>query len=190
VIDSFWRNTQAASVDDFLNQIEVAAGVAEIYYLALSGALVVPDMCGALTDPAGRATPDGYKGWFDANIAPVHVNHWTGEFLLTGEDCYRFRCSFLHQGRTQHPASSYDRIYFVEPGSNPGLTAHMNLSTNTDESALNIDVRQFCLEMVTGARGWLATVRGTEPYETNLNSFVRRHAGGLPPHMVGVPVIS
>jgi hypothetical protein len=56
--------------------------------------------------------------------------------------------------------------------------------------ALNIDVRLFCLEMVVSARQWLAGVAGTEPYETNLNAFVRRYPNGLPPYIGGVPVIS
>lgn len=105
--------------------------------------------------------------------------------MLSGQDCYRFRCSFLHQGTTQHSQSRYARILFVEPGTTTNVF-HMNVIND----ALNIDVRLFCLDIVKGARRWVEQVTGTEPYETNLNASVRRYAKGLPPYIVGIPVIS
>lgn len=173
-------------MDDFLDQVEVAANDARLYYLALLGALAIPDLCGALEAQGGEATRARYKSWFDTHVGPLYVNHWAGdEPFLSGEDCYLFRCSYLHQGRTQHPRSGYSRILFVEPGTTTNVF-HMNIMND----ALNIDVRLFCLEMVTAARGWLAGVAGTEPYETNLNAFVRRYPHGLAPYIVGIPVIS
>jgi hypothetical protein len=166
-------------VNDFLDQVEAAAIDGRFYYLALAGALMVPDICGGLEAPDGEADGPLYTGWFNTYVAPLQ-----GGFL-TGEDCYRFRCSFLHQGRTQHPKSGYSRILFIEPGASVNVF-HMNIMND----ALNIDVRTFCLEMVRAARTWLATVEGTEPYETNLSSFVRRYPTGLSPYFGGLPVIS
>jgi hypothetical protein len=166
-------------MDDFLAQVEAGAKADNLYYLALAGALVIPDMCGALESQNGEAKGSHYKSWFDRHIAPMHG-------ILTGEDCYRFRCSFLHQGRTQHPTGTYSRIVFVEPGAPFGAVFHMNVMND----ALNIDVQHFCAEMVMGARNWLGQVRGTEPYESNLNKFVRRYPNGFAPYFIGVPVIS
>jgi hypothetical protein len=61
---------------------------------------------------------------------------------------------------------------------------------NILNDALNIDVRLFCTEMVDSARRWLIGVVATEPYETNLNAFVRRYPNGLAPYIGGMPVIS
>jgi hypothetical protein len=166
-------------VEDFLDQIEAGANATNLYYLALIGALAVPDICGGLESPDGQANGKRYAAWFDSHVAPMHGG------MLTGQDCYYFRCSFLHQGRTQHPKGSFSRILFVEP--HPGRPMfHMNIMND----ALNIDVRLFCLEMVASARKWLTSVQGTEPYETNLNAFVRRYPQGLPPYFAGPPVIS
>ena len=61
---------------------------------------------------------------------------------------------------------------------------------NILNDALNIDVREFCIEIVSAARLWLEQVRGTEPYETNCVSFVHRYPNGIAPYIIGLPVIS
>jgi hypothetical protein len=161
---------------DFVDQVEAASSVAQLYYLALAGALIIPDLGGALGSGDGRATGARYKAWYDTNLPPS---------FLSGADCYRFRCSFLHQGSTQHTQSSYSRIVFVEPGASNAVL-HMNIMND----ALNIDVKTFCQEMVLAARNWIAQVSGTQPYEANLLSFVTRYPSGLAPYIGGVPVIS
>lgn len=166
-------------MEDFLYQIETGANATNLYYLALIGALAVPDICGGLESPDGQAKGERYVAWFDSHVAPLHRG------MLTGQDCYYFRCSFLHQGRTKHPRGSFSRILFIKPHPSRPV-AHMNVM----DHALNIDVRMFCLEMVAAARNWLTSVQGTEPYETNLNAFVQRYPDGLPPYIGGVPVIS
>lgn len=174
----------SSGIDDFLDQVEIGANNPSLFYLALSGALAIPDICGALESSDGTTDGDTYSEWFDTHIAPIHSRQ-NQPPKLSGRDCYRFRCSFLHQGTTLHPQSRYTRILFVEPGTTTNVF-HMNVIND----ALNIDVRLFCLEVVTGARRWVEQVTGTEPYETNLNACVRRYAGGLPPYIVGIPVIS
>ena len=169
-------------MNDYLDQVEAGAGVAKLYYLALAGALVVPDMCGALESTDGQASSSKYKTWFDNHVAPLHNSG--GVPILTGEDCYYFRCSLLHQGRSQHSRSGYSRIIFLEPGTSNVF--HMNILND----ALNIDVREFCIEIVSAARLWLEQVRGTEPYETNCVSFVHRYPNGIAPYIIGLPVIS
>jgi hypothetical protein len=169
-------------MDDFFRQVETAAHQG-VYFLALFGALVIPDLCSALEAPDGRATGPRYKTWFDGHMAPRYT--FRGTPILTGETCYQFRCSLLHQGSTQHPQSNYSRVIFVEPGATTNVF-HMNVMNDV----LNIDVRQFCLEMVQAALAWRAEAVGNEPYETNITKFVTRYPNGLPPYIVGVPVIS
>jgi hypothetical protein len=103
---------------------------------------------------------------------------------MSGDTCWKFRCSFLHQGTTQHPQGAYSRVLFLEPGGTHIL--HMNVLND----ALNIDVRMFCNEMVNAAVTWRAGVQGTEPYDTNIQAFVTRYPNGLAPYIGGTPVIS
>lgn len=165
-------------VRTLLSQIGWAADHG-IYFLALAGALMIPDICGALEAPDGQATGSRYAAWFDTHVAPLH-NNW-----MTGDMCWKFRCSLLHQGTAQHPRGAYSRILFVEPGAHGG-TFHMNVLND----ALNIDARMFCLELVAAALAWEESVSGTEPYETNVRKFVTRYPNGLRPYIVGVPIIS
>jgi len=154
------------------------------YYLALFGALAVPSICGALESPDGEDTADRYAGWFDQYIGPKYRVGPRHEPSLSGRQCYKFRCAMLHQGRMTHADLGYARILFIEPGS--GFIAHNNVIND----ALNLDVQRFCQDMIDGTLQWLSAVEGTEPYETNLKQAVQRHPDGLPPYIVGVPVIS
>src|SRR3990167_10578362 len=124
---------------DFLEQIEAALN-SNLYYVALFTALSIPDICGALESSDGFATDEKYKKWFDKHIAPKYNG------FLTGEDCYYFRCSLLHQGSSYHPKSSYSRIIFVEPQATTNIF-HNNILNN----ALNIDVRIFCKDIIETA---------------------------------------
>jgi hypothetical protein len=66
-------------MEDFLDQIEAATQTDHLYYLALAGALAVPDICGALEAPDGEATGQRYKAWFDTNVSPLHMESSPGK---------------------------------------------------------------------------------------------------------------
>ena len=169
----------------------------DLYYLALFGSLTIPDIAGALEAPNGEASGDRYKEWYERWVRPRFrenvqqllaargINTLTRvENPLTGDACYRFRCSLLHQGSTQHPKSPYSRIIFIEPGATTNVIHYGTLN-----DALCIDVPSFCREVLAGAKLWLQAVEGTEPYKTNNDRFVRRYENGLSPYIVGVPVV-
>lgn len=167
---------------DLLAQIRVGIN-AGLYYLVLFPLLAIPDICGALESKDGQATKERYVDWFHRYVAAEYVV--AGRPSLTGEDCYYFRCSLFHQGAAQHPKSSYSRILFVEPG-----VQWMVLHNNILNDALNIDVRIFCNDMVGGAEEWLIRAENTAAFRANYPKFMRRYAQGLPPYIVGVPLIA
>ncbi len=164
---------------DFLEQIRVALEDSRLYYLTLFTCLTIPDICGAMGSANGKATSEKYKEWFDKYVAHKYSS------FLTSEDCYRFRCSLLHQGRSQHSMSSYSRILFVEPSTTTNVY-HRNVLNN----ALNLDVRIFCKDILAGAEDWLQDYEETELYRKNYGKFMKRYPEGLAPYIVGVPVIS
>lgn len=165
----------------FLEQIRTSLD-SNLYYVALFAALAVPDICGAIDSDDGVASKNKYMEWFDKYVAPKYRSGNTK--YLTGEDCYYFRCSLLHQGSSQHLHSSFSRVLFVEPTATTTVF-HCNIMND----ALNIDVRIFCDDIVAGAYEWLEKVSGTERFERNFNKFMRRYPQGLAPYIVGVPVI-
>jgi hypothetical protein len=169
-----------------------------LYYLSLITALAVPDIAGALDAEDGQATGERYRSWYErwvrprfgetikkllaGEVAPLNIPVETNP--LDGDACYRFRCSLLHQGSSQHPKSQYSRIVFIEPGSALGSIHYCIMN-----DALCIDLGQFCREMISGARLWLDDVETSEPFRTIYDRFARRHATGLPPFIANVPVI-
>lgn len=167
-------------MEDLLSQIE-SVNTRHHYLLALFSALTVPDICGAADSSNGTATGIQYKKWFDLWVAPRYLVG--GAPTLTGEVCYYYRCSALHQARSAHPRLGYSRIIFAEPRQD--LFMHNNVMGDV----LNIDVRIFCADMVAGARAWLNHVSTISYVQTNLANGMRRHANGIAPYIDGVPVI-
>src|SRR5438132_8002722 len=130
---------------ELLQQIERATAAGNLYYVALLTALSVPDICGALESEDGEATRTKYIAWFDRWVASKYVVR--GAPSLTGEVCYYYRCSALHQGRAAHPRMGYSRVLFVEPGATTNVF-HNNILGD----ALNIDLSHFVRDLLAGAR--------------------------------------
>jgi hypothetical protein len=163
---------------DLIGQIREALQNPRLYYLTLFASLALPDICGAISSDNGEASGQKYIDWYNKYVADSCP-------FLTGEDCYRFRCSLLHQGSTQHPKGKYSRIVFVEPSATTNVF-HCNILND----ALNLDVRVFCTDMIQGVENWLQENENTELYKKNYNRFIRRYPNGLRPYIGGVPVIS
>jgi hypothetical protein len=94
----------------------------------------------------------------------------------------------LHQGRAIHAGLGYDRVLFLEPrfAAARGWTFHNNVLNG----ALNLDLATFCKDVTDGARDWLRTVQGSTNYLKNFDRSFRRFPNGLPPFIVGAPVVT
>ncbi len=181
---------------NLIDQLDQSAGQ-RLYYVSLFTALTIPDIAGAMDAEDGRATGERYAAWFEEWVRPIFGEQASAkmpaqirarvtppENPLTGLACYQFRCSLLHQGTSQHPASPYERIIFIEPGATTNAFHGCQLG-----GALAIDLPTFCREMVIGARRWVDRVENTERYIANYDRFARRHPDGLSPYITGVPVV-
>ena len=85
----------------------------------------------------------------------------------------------------QHGKTSFSRIIFVEPGQT-GNVFHNNVVNG----ALNIDVRIFALDIVQAAEIWLSQMASNSNFQANQKLLVTRHSSGLPPFLIGFPVIA
>ncbi|MGJ7910466.1 hypothetical protein [Neobacillus sp. LXY-1] len=159
-------------MEDLFNEIERGLD-ARVYHLSLGIALCIPDICAALQSDDGKTSGKKYKEWY---------NKYVGDkIMMTADDCYYFRCSFLHQGSTQHEKSSYKKVIFVEPSSNV-------FHNNVINDVLNIDVRIFCKDMIKSGRDWLKDVKDNKNFIRNHESSFKRYPNGLAPYIVGIPV--
>lgn len=164
-------------MQDIFQQIR-DSNKAGFYYVALISALAIPDICAGLESTNGETSKNKYISWFNTHIAPKYNN------FLDGETCYYFRCSMLHQGSTKHSKSRYTRIIFIEPN-NHDLVLHNNIIND----ALNIDVRIFCEDICLAAERWWQAASSQPICKINFSHFVTRYPKGLPPYIVGIPVI-
>ena len=162
-------------MEEFIKQIRIALDN-RLYYLALQSCLSLPDICASLDSEDGRTTGAKYAKWYDENV--------NGNSYLSGKDCYMFRCSALHQGHTQNKNSRFSRIIFVEP--NPSFFMHNNIING----ALNIDINVFCNSILEAVEKWIPEQHNNDLFLKNYELLIRRYPNGLPPFIVGIPVIS
>lgn len=160
-------------MDYLFNEIERGLD-ARVYQLSLGMALCIPDICAALESYDGKTSGSKYRAWYDKYVSK--------ELKLSSSDCYYFRCSFLHQGSTEHEKSNYDKIIFIEP--NPRITLHNNIIDNV----LNIDINIFCRELVQAGRDWYEFTKDAEKFIENYGKSFKRYPNGLAPYIVGIPV--
>jgi hypothetical protein len=172
-------------MQDYFDQVRKAAN-SELYYLALAGALVIPDMCSGMDSEDGKTNSAKYIDWVDKYLAGKFTAGADHTPNFSGEDCYGIRCGLLHQGRLEPHKGKYSRVLFLEPGKNGGITLHNNVLND----ALNIDLPTFVLTMVETAEKWLKEVEGTDKFKSNHKHFMQRYPNGLPPYIVGIPLIA
>jgi hypothetical protein len=163
----------------------------KLYYLSLITALTIPDIAAALNSKNGEAKKDKYITWFEKYVRPHGQNGIPKQFhdlILSGEECYKFRCALLHQGKSANFKSSHKKIFFIEPGSTRNR-GHYNKTEIKGETFLEIDLKLFCLEIIAGTRDWLDKVESTEHYQRNYDASARRHLNSSLPFFKGATII-
>src|SRR5947207_12791542 len=103
-------------MEEMIRQIR-AASAAGLYYLALFGALALPDICGAVASDNGRASGSKYKTWVRDNV-PTHA--------AQADLIYGLRCSLLHQGQALPHGGTFP-IAFMFPGEGTPQLHNMSL---------------------------------------------------------------
>lgn len=103
-------------IHKLLQEIETSVH-AKLFHVGLLAALTVPDIAGALDCEDGSANGEKYERWFDEYIAPKYIPPKyiaRGDRpLITGKDCYQYRCKLLHQGQAIHWKSRYAKSRFL-----------------------------------------------------------------------------
>lgn len=71
-----------------------------LYFVALSSALTLPDICGKAAYPEESSSRKRYISWYDDEIGKYEKNPEDKENMpyLSGEVIYSLRCSLLHEG--------------------------------------------------------------------------------------------
>lgn len=152
----------SSMIHELLAEIESSSSL-KLFRVALLAALTIPDIAGALDSTDGHATRRLYERWFDTHVASAYSAF--GRQYLTGADCYQYRCTLLHQGRSIHPSSRYSRTMFLFAKQNN--IAYCGAFTVENGQTLVIDVPRFCNNIVKAAWDWLDRVENTTLFMTN-----------------------
>ena len=166
-------------MEEMIRQIRAASAVADLYFLALFGALALPDICGALVSSDGRASKSKYTAWLRDNV-PEHA--------AQADMIYGLRCSLLHQGRSLPHGGNFPIACTYPSPETPQLH---NLSTASNGSTVGwLSIPIFVDEMTRGAESWFQKFGTTETVIRNMEKFARIRPEGLPPHASGIPIIA
>lgn len=164
-------------MEEMIRQIRAALNE-KIYYLALFGALTLPDICGALESVNGQSTEARYKDWFRANVP---------EYRNSADLIYGLRCSFLHQGSAIPHKNPYP-VAFMYPS--PSVDQFDNFSTEINGDAVEwIGIPSFVEAVCRATEAWFTRSGTSGNVPNNLSKFVRYRPEGFPPH-VSSPVIA
>lgn len=167
-------------MEDLLKQIKIALDN-NLYLIALQATLTLPDICAALSSRNGKTKGDKYIKWYDENV--------TIKQQLSGNDCYYFRCAMLHQGKMQHKDISYSRVIFLEPYTT-SIVLSGNIMSCGNEKAVTIDLLSFCNEIITCVYTWWNQNKNNDIVKNNYSKMVKCYPNGLPPFIVGAPLIA
>ena len=166
-------------MDRLLDESERALG-AELWLLAVTGALLVPDIAAALRHPSGATRGDRYRDWWnDVGLGVAY------EGYLSADDAYKYRCSLTHQGTGHHPSAASGRVIFTPP---TNVTMH-KIRMGGVRNAVVLDIVAFVGDLVNIGRGWLNANRDDPVVSANLARSVSLHPQGIAPFIVGSPVI-
>jgi len=165
-------------MEELLKQIEKSVNDGQ-YYVALMACLTLPDICGALGSKSGRAQRNRYIDWFNTYIKAKYSS------TLDGENCYVYRCALLHQGKSKHKDLGYERILFVEPCPRNNI-----FHNNIFNGALQLDIKIFTGDIISGVRSWLADIKNNRHFITNYEHFLKKYNSGLPQYGFKGPVIA
>lgn len=158
-------------MEEIMLQIEEALNH-ELYYIALQSALTLPDICGALASENGMARRPKYIKWYNTYFQPLY------NLMLTGQDCYYFRCAFLHQAYFNHPESSYDKIVFF---SNMNMVVDNNiiniLTKEKHEKWYTVHIDTFCRNIIAAVRIWLKEADKGVNFKKNYDNMIKLHKG-------------
>jgi hypothetical protein len=159
-----------------LDEIEKALD-ASLYIIALKSALAIPDICAALEYENNRASRKRYILWYEQWVEKKYIYDSKSMFIgymkgqgvdfsnlpgsfrgdhyvtFTSGECYKMRCSMLHQGQSLHEDAKFQQIAFTTE--NMSHNNHsFNGGLNSESCALNLNLKIFCQDIIDSAREW------------------------------------
>lgn len=138
----------------------------ELYFVALSSALTLPDICGKAAYPNERSSRKRYIFWYEEEIGKYEKDPNDKENMpyLSGEVIYSLRCSLLHEGnpnmnndslRTGLPIDHFSLV--IEQAKSFEIYSDSSLITNFGNQNIrkySMNVRRICMILCNVAESY------------------------------------
>ena len=163
------ENTNRKIIDDFVEQLKISYE-AKAYYLTLMGTVSLIDICAALNEPSGETDRNVFKKWYETYL-PSHCNDRDEPLGFSADDCYKFRCKLLHQGRAE--GENKKMVFYVGDG-------HIHRCASNDFYYL--DIERFMNDVISAACEWLDENQGVPHIDENFSKMIKindRDPGGF-----------
>jgi hypothetical protein len=148
---------------------------------------MLPDACGAIGYPAIQRNRERYVKWFDAYVPPYGAD---GE--LTGDAFWMVRNGMIHETGLRFSKFGFERIGFTVPNRQQ-ITFASFFAVNCGpegESAFTLDLVEFFERVAGGVAKWLEDIATDQDKVARLDTLIQLRPNGLPPVIVGTPVIA
>lgn len=127
----------------------------EAYHAAFALVLCLPDICSTMEFPQWKdKSKKRYILWIEKYFDELHDY---GD-RLNAADVYALRCAFLHNGsdniEEQRARVVINRFQFLYPKT--GSMIHRNYSNYNGVHTLQVDSKEFCLELLDAVKSFLA----------------------------------
>jgi len=147
------------------------------FYLAVATVLTLPDLCVSLISEDARSTGKRYIEWCDTNLGSEFV-------YVSGDDLWSFRCGVSHNGRFGDLKHDVGRVVFSLPfRGNRLIDCVIN-------DAYIYSVEDFCRNFMAAVRKWYWSNEENPNLKQNIERMVQYRSEGLPPYIVGVPLLA
>ncbi len=157
------------------------------WYSALIVTLTLPDIAGKVDYPGEVSGRTRYRSWFNQYLladftikvpAALQPEDWKEMLMqeveiLSGDDCYALRCSFLHEGSDdingQSAQDVLERFVFTEPNEKNNFNHRNLINGNT----LSLNVKLFCEEILVGIENWISNIKNDATKQQALNGMMK-----------------
>ncbi|MDI7502387.1 hypothetical protein [Cronobacter dublinensis] len=135
----------------------------ENWLAAIFMALAMPDICGALENPAAKVGAR-YSDWFTRYLAEKYT---LLHIQFTAKDCYNFRCKCLHQGLVVRD----DNEKFALTPPVPGYRFHLN----SFNGVIQLQVDIFCEDVCLAVEEWAREVENNNEIQNRILELITIH---------------
>jgi hypothetical protein len=147
------------------------------HYIALSLALMLPDICGSIEDPGPGKSQARYEAWYKKWLEPTYKT------FLTAADCFQLRCSYLHSGSTdveEKQVVDIESLKFFDDT----MKGHCNyvggnsINGVLQQTYLQLNAAQFCRDVFDAVDKWDSSVANDKTVQAEKKKLLFIHSAG------------